>query len=183
MRSLIRPSTARRLLLRHAGGDDSPRLVPKPRPGTNESSSVVGAHVESTVDRDGLNHVGGHMSLRPHGTVRCANHQRQRSYAVRLSTMQSLWGPRHFVVGFFGVWIVVVHLNHLVLLAHHCTVWPPSRTIACPITKAAASEHSQRTAAAISSGLPIRPIGSSEITFARPSGVPPVKRSIIGVSM
>ena len=37
--------------------------------------------------------------------------------------------------------------------------------------------------AAISSGLPIRPIGSSAITFARPSGVPPVKRPIIGVSM
>ena len=35
--------------------------------------------------------------------------------------------------------------------------------------EAAASEHSQTTAAAISSGLPIRPTGSSAITFARPS--------------
>ena len=56
-------------------------------------------------------------------------------------------------------------------------------TRAWPTTKAAASEHSQTTAAAISSGLPIRPTGSSETTLARPSGVPPVKRPIIGVSM
>ena len=39
-------------------------------------------------------------------------------------------------------------------------VWPPSTTMACPRTKEAASEHSQTTAAAISSGVPIRPIGS-----------------------
>ena len=56
-------------------------------------------------------------------------------------------------------------------------------TMACPTTKAAASEHSQTTAAAISSGLPIRPTGSCATTLARPSGVPPLKRSIIGVSM
>ena len=66
---------------------------------------------------------------------------------------------------------------------HHCTVWPPSITMAWPIMKAASSEQSQMTAAAISSGLPIRPTGSSAITFARPSAVPPVKRPIIGVSM
>jgi putative SOS response-associated peptidase YedK len=62
-------------------------------------------------------------------------------------------------------------------------VWPPSMTIACPTTNAAASEHSQTTAAAISSGFPIRPTGSHAITLSRPSGVPPLKRSIIGVSM
>jgi hypothetical protein len=56
-------------------------------------------------------------------------------------------------------------------------------TIACPMTNAAASEQSQTTAAAISSGLPTRPTGSSAITLARHSGVPPVKRPIIGVSM
>jgi hypothetical protein len=38
-------------------------------------------------------------------------------------------------------------------------------------------------AAAISSGFPIRPTGSCAITRSRPSGVPPLKRSIIGVSM
>src|SRR5947209_16220577 len=65
----------------------------------------------------------------------------------------------------------------------HCTVWPPSITMAWPTMNAAPSEHSQTTAAAISSGLPIRPAGSSAITLARPSAVPPVKRSIIGVSM
>ncbi len=48
---------------------------------------------------------------------------------------------------------------------------------------ATGSEHSQTTAAAISSGLPIRPTGSCAITIFRPSGVPPLKRSIIGVSM
>jgi hypothetical protein len=50
-------------------------------------------------------------------------------------------------------------------------------TIACPTTKAAASEHSQTTAAAISSGVPIRPTGSHAITLFRPSGMPPLKRS------
>ena len=41
------------------------------------------------------------------------------------------------------------------------------------MTKAAASEESQTTAAAISSGFPIRPTGSCAITRSRPSGVPP----------
>jgi hypothetical protein len=49
-------------------------------------------------------------------------------------------------------------------------------TIALPITNFAISEHSHTTAAAISSGVPILPTGSSEITFARPWAVPPVKR-------
>jgi hypothetical protein len=65
----------------------------------------------------------------------------------------------------------------------HWIVWPPSITIAWPIMKAASSEQSQMTAAAISSGVPMRPTGSSAITLARPSGVPPVKRPIMGVSM
>jgi hypothetical protein len=63
------------------------------------------------------------------------------------------------------------------------TTNPPSTTSACPVTKEAASEHSQTTAAAISSGLPILPIGSIAITFPRPSEVPPVKRLIISVSI
>src|SRR5829696_6968254 len=45
---------------------------------------------------------------------------------------------------------------------YHYTVWPPSTTIACPTTKEATSEHSYRTAAAISSGSPILPMGSCE---------------------
>ena len=48
--------------------------------------------------------------------------------------------------------------------------------MAWPMTKEAASEHSHRTAAAISSGVPIRPIGSCAITLSRPSVVPPVNR-------
>src|SRR5215217_9035758 len=67
------------------------------------------------------------------------------------------------------------------------TVWPPSTTIACPVAKEAASEHSHTTAAVISSGVPILPIGSALAALASsrsfPSGVPPPKRSIIGVSM
>src|SRR5688572_5220863 len=55
--------------------------------------------------------------------------------------------------------------------------------MACPTTNEAASEHSHTTAAAISAGVPIRPIGSCAITSARPSGVPPLKRCIIAVSM
>lgn len=43
-------------------------------------------------------------------------------------------------------------------------------------------EHNQRSNAAISSGLPIRAAGSSEITFPLPSEVPPVKQSIIGLA-
>src|SRR5205823_5755105 len=65
----------------------------------------------------------------------------------------------------------------------HYTVCPPSMTMAWPMTKAASSEHSQTTAAAISSGFPIRPTGSCAITLSCPSGVPPVNRCIIGVSM
>ena len=38
--------------------------------------------------------------------------------------------------------------------------------MACPMMKEAVSEHSQRTAAAISSGVPIRPIGSCAITLS-----------------
>src|SRR5205085_11196559 len=69
------------------------------------------------------------------------------------------------------------------IFVHHYTVWPPSITMACPVTNAAASEHSQTTAVAISSGVPMRPTGSCAITLSRPSEVPPLKRSIIGVSM
>ena len=43
--------------------------------------------------------------------------------------------------------------------------------MAWPMTKEAASEHSHSTAAAISSGVPIRPIGSCAITRSGPSAV------------
>jgi hypothetical protein len=51
------------------------------------------------------------------------------------------------------------------------------------VTNAASFEHNQRTAPAISSGLPMRPTGSCAMTRARPSSVSPVNRDIIGVSM
>jgi hypothetical protein len=44
-------------------------------------------------------------------------------------------------------------------------------TMAWPIVNAASSEQSHSTAAAISSGLPIRPIGSWAITLAAAHGV------------
>jgi hypothetical protein len=56
-------------------------------------------------------------------------------------------------------------------------------TIACPMTKAAASEHSQTMAAAISSGVPILPTGSCAITLCSPSWVPPVNRCIAGIDL
>ena len=55
-------------------------------------------------------------------------------------------------------------LNAMSGRARNYVVWPPSTTIAAPTTKLAASEQSQRTVAAISSGVPIRPIGSCAIT-------------------
>src|SRR5687767_2540505 len=54
----------------------------------------------------------------------------------------------------------------------HYTVWPPSTTIAAPVTKEAASEHSHRTTAAISSGLPTLTIGSC--AMARDLPLPPL---------
>src|SRR5699024_7953701 len=63
------------------------------------------------------------------------------------------------------------------------TGWPPSTTRAWPTANPPRSEHSHRAAEAISSGRPMRPTGSWAMTRARPSGVPPEKRPIIGVSM
>lgn len=51
------------------------------------------------------------------------------------------------------------------------------------MAKEAASEQSQSTAAAISSGVPSRPMGSSAIRASRPPGVLSAKRWIISVSM
>lgn len=42
----------------------------------------------------------------------------------------------------------------------YCAVSPPSTAIAHPVTNDALSEHSQSAASAISSGLPLRPMGS-----------------------
>jgi hypothetical protein len=53
----------------------------------------------------------------------------------------------------------------------------------CLVTKEAASEHNQMMAVEISSGLFIIPTGSCEIIAWRLSGVPPLKRWIIEVSM
>src|SRR5215208_5499875 len=63
------------------------------------------------------------------------------------------------------------------------TVCPPSTTRALPTTKLAASEHNHTTDAAISSGVPILPTGSCTITACLPSGVPPLNRCIMRVSM
>src|SRR5882724_6851036 len=59
---------------------------------------------------------------------------------------------------------------------------PPSRTMSWPVMKEDLSEQSQRTASAISMGLPKRPIGC--IARKRSiSGEAPKARSAIGVSI
>lgn len=71
----------------------------------------------------------------------------------------------------------------LLIAALHTIVCPPSTTNACPTMNPAALEHIHVTVPAISSTIPILPIGSSEITFALASSLCPAYRSIIGVSM
>ena len=63
----------------------------------------------------------------------------------------------------------------------YCATQPPSTGIATPVTKEAASEHNQITAAATSSGCPNHPMGSWEANAFSTSLFFPVKRSIIGV--
>ena len=45
----------------------------------------------------------------------------------------------------------------------YCATYPPSTVMVCPVTNEAASEQSQTTVSAISSGLPNRPMGSDAI--------------------
>lgn len=52
----------------------------------------------------------------------------------------------------------------------YCATNPPSTVMVCPVTNEAASEQSQTTASAISSGVPTRPIGSLVIMRALRSG-------------
>src|SRR5437016_5694431 len=62
----------------------------------------------------------------------------------------------------------------------HCAVKPPSSASVAPVTNDAPGEQSHNTAAAISSGLPRRPIGWTRSIFSR--GVFARTRSIIAVS-
>jgi len=55
--------------------------------------------------------------------------------------------------------------------------------MAFPVTKEASLEDSHRTAAAISSGVPMRPMGSWSRIALLPSVVVPKTRSIMWVSM
>jgi hypothetical protein len=64
---------------------------------------------------------------------------------------------------------------------HYPATIPPSATRGWPVTKEAASEQSQSAASAISSGAPIRPIGSMAVNCASVSGFLLVMRSTIGV--
>src|SRR5215467_12950322 len=62
----------------------------------------------------------------------------------------------------------------------YCATSPPSMLMACPVTNEAASEQSQSTASATSSGVPTRPMGSMAMMRALSSGsLKP--RSVIGV--
>src|SRR5262245_17076811 len=58
----------------------------------------------------------------------------------------------------------------------YCVTMPPSTDMACPVTNDAASEHSQTTASATSSGVPRRPTGSSSLSRASARGRSPSKR-------
>jgi hypothetical protein len=53
----------------------------------------------------------------------------------------------------------------------YCATYPPSTVIACPVTNEAASEQSQTTASAISSGCPILPTGCRATIWASISGL------------
>ena len=53
----------------------------------------------------------------------------------------------------------------------------------CPVTKEAASEHNHTTASAISSGLPILPMGSREIYRSSAPGFRAMTPSVMGVRM
>src|SRR6266481_5665938 len=52
----------------------------------------------------------------------------------------------------------------------YCATYPPSTVIVCPVTNEEASEQSQTTASAISSGVPTRPMGSLAMMRALRSG-------------
>src|SRR5712691_3984317 len=49
----------------------------------------------------------------------------------------------------------------------YCATSPPSMLMACPVTNEAASEQSQTTASATSSGAPTRPMGRAVICACR----------------
>src|SRR5712691_89304 len=62
----------------------------------------------------------------------------------------------------------------------YCATNPPSTVMVCPVTNEAASEQSQTTASAISSGVPTRPMGSLAMMRALRSGsLKPI--AVIGV--
>src|SRR5262245_19545671 len=64
----------------------------------------------------------------------------------------------------------------------YCATYPPSTVIVCPVTNAAASEQSQTTVSATSSGFPIRPTGSLASLSAIRSGSS-IPGAVIGVWM
>src|SRR5713101_8258502 len=65
---------------------------------------------------------------------------------------------------------------------YYCAVRPPSTVIEHPVTNEAASEHSQMTASAISSGRALRPIGSTSSSRAASLGRPATIPWTSGVS-
>ncbi len=59
---------------------------------------------------------------------------------------------------------------------HHCAVKPPSTSRLWAVTNDALLDESQMAASAISSDLPMRPMGCMAVTCARNSGFSPAKR-------
>ena len=64
----------------------------------------------------------------------------------------------------------------------YCATYPPSTVMVCPVTNEAASEQSQTTVSATSSGFPIRPTGSLASISAIRSGSS-IPGAVIGVWM
>lgn len=67
--------------------------------------------------------------------------------------------PRECEKSFTSCWSLANIFSSPSRVVGYCAVYPPSTINVCPVTNEAASEQSQTTAAAISSGLPRRFIG------------------------
>src|SRR5580700_2073990 len=74
-------------------------------------------------------------------------------------------------------------VNVATRLSHHCAVKPPSTSRLWPVTNDALLDESQMTASAISSDLPMRPMGCMADIVAWFSALSPTKRRYMSVSI
>jgi len=71
-------------------------------------------------------------------------------------------GPTFTGVNTLAALASLFPLNSLTVITRYCEQTPPSTGRVCPVTYRASSDKSHTTASAISSGWPIRPIGTKE---------------------